>query len=102
MDIDLGEAMVKEKPAVIPVLVRIDAQLKAELDRFREEDGILMSYIVNTAVREWIDRYNAPIDAARRHVEKQMAKREKERQKEEREWQRYQDRVARKIRGKRR
>ena len=85
--------MAKAKPDLIPVLVRIDADLKAELDRFRQEEGILMSYIVNTAVREWIERYNAPIDKVRRLVEKKMAKEQKERKKEEREWQRHQERM---------
>ena len=91
--------MAKAKADLIPILVRIDADLKAALDRLRQEEGILTSYVVNTAIREWIHRFNAPIEKASRNLEKSMAKERKERQKEEKEWQRHQDRVVRKIRG---
>jgi predicted transcriptional regulator len=76
------------KPSAIPTLVRLDSDLKAELDRFREEEGMSATWIVNKALREWVERYHEPLDRIKRHIAKEGAKRQKESAKEEREWQR--------------
>ena len=50
------------------VLVRLDAELKEELDRQRIEYGIPTNFIVNAAVREWIEQSQANVNAGRRRV----------------------------------
>ena len=93
--------MSEDKPEQVPLLVRLEPALKEELDRLRFEEGLRINFIVNTAIREWLHRYNAPIDAVRRGVVKQMAKAARERAKEEREWDRFQQRAAKKAGRKR-
>ena len=62
--------MPSPKSPAVPMLVRLDADLKAELDRFREEEGISATWIVNKALREWVERYHEPLDRIKRHLAK--------------------------------
>ena len=40
----------------IPICVRIEVDLKIELDKLRAEKGILTSFIINSAIREWLKK----------------------------------------------
>jgi hypothetical protein len=85
--------LAKSKHPTIPLLVRLDGDLEGELDRLRDEEGLVTAFVVNEAVREWLERYYAPMDTVRRHVTKQLKKDRNARDKEESEWQRFQPRA---------
>lgn len=51
------ESMIK-KQVRIPTSIRLDANLKAELEKIRVETGTPIVFIVNKAVREWIHKRN--------------------------------------------
>jgi hypothetical protein len=60
------------------MLLRLEPDLKAELDRFREEEGITATWIVNKALREWIERYHEPLDRMKRQLAKGGGKRQRD------------------------
>lgn len=43
----------------VQTIVRLDADLKAALERLREEHGVVTNHAINVAVRRWLSENDA-------------------------------------------